>query len=251
MFANISVLVLLAAGFETEEATVPISYLTLAGATIFPAAVGPSRTVTDMSGLTYHLPFSVFDLANDTFDVVVVPGGRPACEVIANDALSVNIIARHAQEANETSQQKTLAAIGDATGVVVASAAHAVSGLRACGDPASDYLIADFGGIKQTTPAVVDKWLITARGPGIAQEFALQIITRAIGQDAADSVRRETQIENEEYPQPTPARLYLDSAQRFHTWSYVAITAGSLLFVVTAVFVILFVRLKAEAYSPL
>jgi hypothetical protein len=203
-----------------------------------------------MSGLTYHLPFFVSDLANQTFDVVVVPGGASASDLLANDTYSVDIIRRQADAANRTDQPRTLtlAAIGNATGVVVAAAAHAVSGMRACGDPASDDLIAAFGGIKQTTPTVADKWLITARGPGIAQEFALQIIARAISPDAADSVRRETQIENGEYPQPTPATLYPDSAQKFHSWSYIAISAGSGFFVVAAVFVMLFVRLKSENY---
>jgi 4-methyl-5(b-hydroxyethyl)-thiazole monophosphate biosynthesis len=204
-----------------------------------------------MSGLTYHLPFSASDLVNDPFDVVVVPGGRSASDILANDTHSIDIIKAQAHAANGTGSHKTLAAIGNATGVVVAKAADAVSGMRACGDPATDYLITNASGIKQTTPTVVDRWLISARGPGVAQEFALQIIARAISQDAADNVRRATQIENGEYPEPTPARLYPNSAQKFHNWSYIAITAGLAFFVVTAVFVILFVRLRSKSYAPI
>jgi 4-methyl-5(b-hydroxyethyl)-thiazole monophosphate biosynthesis len=194
----ITILVLLAPGFDTEEATVPIDYLRRADPNVRIALASTSvPNVTDSSNLTYDVPNATADFLQKQFDLLIVPGGLDGSLALGNDSAAISIIQSH------WAAGRLLAASGTAVGVVLARAAGVLNGTRACGYPGTDNLIGDFGGIRDAGPVVVDRNVTSAKGAGVAQWFALAIIRQIWSGSVADSVARDVIWESADYPTPT------------------------------------------------
>jgi 4-methyl-5(b-hydroxyethyl)-thiazole monophosphate biosynthesis len=173
--------VLLAEGFEEVEAVTPIDFLRRGGVEVVTAGVG-GTTVTGAHGV----PFTADALLQDVpaeLDGVVIPGGMPGAANIAKSAVAVELVKKL------FAAGKLVAAICAAPGVVLGPNGF-LKGRRFTCYPGYEKDVP--GAFFSEDRVVVDGNLITSRGPGTAAEFALALVERLAGKEAAGKVHRDT-----------------------------------------------------------
>ncbi|MDO8263071.1 MAG: DJ-1/PfpI family protein [Gallionella sp.] len=164
------VLVPLAQGCEEIEAVTVIDILRRAGITVVSAGLD-NQPVRASRGVVL-VPDTTLDAAlNDSFDMIVLPGGQPGTDNLNADRRVIALLQKMAQ------QGKYVAAICAAPSVL--ASAGLLDGKRATSFPTC---LDGFPNINLQTAAVVeDGNLITSRGPGTAMDFALVLVERLVG----------------------------------------------------------------------
>lgn len=195
IFATIRVCVIVSDGFEPVEAFVPISYLKQAGAEVQLALVDNSSTleVTDLYEHEHMATKRFTDIKDESYDAIVFPGGNGNVRYLASNELVIDFIKKHNEE------KKILCAIGESTGILLAEGAKVMDGKNGCGYPGTDQLIADNGGTKLAHRVVYDSNVISSRGPGTSQEFALRIIKVLFDNDVAKKISDAAMITHDDY----------------------------------------------------
>lgn len=173
--------VLLADGFEEVEAVTPIDFLRRSGMEVVTAGV-TGKTVTGAHGIRITADASLGELRPD-FDGVVIPGGMPGAQNIADSAEAVALV-RKALTAG-----KLVGAICAAPAVVLG--AHGMlKGKRFTCYPGFEKDVKD--AFFSPDRVVKDANLITSRGPGTAAEFSVALIDYLAGKDAAANIHKTT-----------------------------------------------------------
>lgn len=172
------VLVPLAQGCEELEAVTIIDILRRAGIDVVSAGLtaGPVRA----SRGTVLLPDATLDeVQQQSFDLVVLPGGMPGSEHLRDDARVVALLQRTAAAG------KRVAAICAAP--MALHAAGLLEGKRATSYPGVlDQLP---GSHRYSQDAVVvDGQVTTSRGPGTAMDFALALVEQLAGRARREQV---------------------------------------------------------------
>lgn len=176
---NKRVLVLLAQGCEEMEAVTVIDLLRRAGLDV--TAAGLDKQPVKASRGTVLLPDQALDdVLNVPFDMVVLPGGLPGSDNLANDDRVIALL-------------KRTAAAGRFTGAICAAPtvlakAGVLTGKRATAYPGTlDKM--NVPGVTYTGTAVErDGTVITSRGPGTALLFGLELIEALAGKETRDRV---------------------------------------------------------------
>lgn len=170
--------VVLATGFEEIEAITPIDVLRRAGVEVVVAGLGGATTVVVVGahglGLAVdttleHLPAEI--------DAVVLPGGLPGAENLANSTEVSQLIQRVAESGG------IVAAICAAPALVLAPSGL-LEGKRATCYPGFEERFPR-GAQHEEARVVVDGRLITSRGPGTALEFALALVSELVSPERA------------------------------------------------------------------
>ena len=173
--------IFLADGFEEVEALTPADYLRRAGLEVILAGVGTMQP-TGAHGVTISADIDAAELP-DELDGVVLPGGMPGA---ANLAAS-GVVEEHCRRVMES---------GGLTAAICAAPALAfgafglIEGRRFTCYPGFETEVS--GGHFTDERVVADGDMITSRGPGTAGEFAVAVIRRLLGDEAADRVAGET-----------------------------------------------------------
>jgi 4-methyl-5(b-hydroxyethyl)-thiazole monophosphate biosynthesis len=164
------VLVPLAEGFEELEAVTIIDILRRAGIDVVVASLAGSP-VTGSHGIRLSADTPLAALAEQDFDMIALPGGMPGADHLRKDARVAEIIRRlHAKG-------RPVAAICAAP--MVLAAAGVLEGHRATSFPG---FLAEAGKSTVVDDAVVvDRGVITSRGPGTALDFALALVEELAG----------------------------------------------------------------------
>lgn len=173
------VLVPLAPGFEELEAVTVVDLLRRAGVEVVTAGLadGPVRA----SRGVVVVPDTTLDrVADDDFDMIVLPGGLPGADHLNADPRIHRILRR------------TAAAGGYAAAICAAPKVLAGAGLldgrKATGYPG----VLDRLNLPRTEllqrAVVTDGRIVTSRGPGTAMDFALELIERLLGKTKRDEV---------------------------------------------------------------
>jgi 4-methyl-5(b-hydroxyethyl)-thiazole monophosphate biosynthesis len=175
------VLVPLAQGCEELEAITVIDLLRRAEIEVVTAGLetGP---VTASRG-TRLIPDRVLDdVIDESFDMIVLPGGQPGSDNLRDDPRIARLLRRASDAGAYT------AAICAAPKVL--GAAGLLDGKRATSFPG----VLDASKFTQTQlldePVVVDGKLITSRGPGTAMDFALELIALLAGEERLHAVEK-------------------------------------------------------------
>ncbi len=178
------VLVPLAEGFEELEAVTIIDVLRRAGIEVVVASLA-GNPVTGAHGIRVTADTPLAALAEQEFDMIALPGGMPGAEHLKKDARVAEIIRRLHEKG------RPVAAICAAP--MVLAAAGVLDGRRATSYPGflrdaeRSTIVGD--------AVVVDRGVITSRGPGTALDFALTLV----GELAGSSVRQaiESRLERD------------------------------------------------------
>jgi len=174
------VLVLLAPGFEDLEAVTTIDILRRAGMQVHVIALREDQ-VTGSRGTTVSVEGNLGLIEPDqVFDAIVLPGGQPGANNLAAD-----------QRVLKRLQDQSVA--GRWIGAICAApkalaAAGILKGRRLTHFPGALSEAEAHGADVVDEPVVVDGNLVTARGPGVAIDFALALVEQLAGRETRDSV---------------------------------------------------------------
>ena len=172
------VIVLLAEGFEEVEAVTPIDYLRRAGCSVTVAALTESLLVKGSHGIaiTADTTLKAVDLANSSWDAVVIPGGIPGADNIAACKDALALISKMA------TAEKVVAAICASPARVLAPI-HLLIGRGFTCYPGMEKEVENAA--FRDDPVVIDGNLITSRAAGTAGLFAAAIVERLVGKEAS------------------------------------------------------------------
>ena len=179
------VLVPLAQGCEELEAVTIIDLLVRAGCDVVTASLTEDRLITASRGVQLMAQTTLEAVYQQTFDMVVLPGGLPGASHLQKDARIIQLLQTTAEQGGY------VAAICAAPKVLVQ--AGLLNGKQAT----------SFPGIIDKNPAenmrylnqavVEDGNIITSKGPGTAMDFTLTLIARLMGESKRAEVESSLQ----------------------------------------------------------
>jgi protein deglycase len=174
------VLLILSAGFEELEAVAPIDLLRRAGIEVVTASTGPELPVTGGRGIRIQADRLLDDCREERFDMVIVPGG-PGVPALRKDARVLELV--------RSAHQAGVAIAAICAGPLVLADAGLLCGRTVTSFPGSKAELV--GRVKEYSEdrVVEDGPIITSRGAGTSEEFALRLIVRLLGSQAAETVR--------------------------------------------------------------
>ncbi len=172
-------LIPLAAGCEELEAVTLIDLLRRAGIEVVVAGLAPGP-VTASRGTVLVPDTTIEAVADQAFDLIVLPGGLPGADHLAADPRLRRLLQRQERE------QGLIAAICAAP-KVLASAGLLAGKSATCYPGTLDASVHPDIDLR-SEPVVIDGTLITSRGPGTAMDFALVLIERLVGRPRRDEV---------------------------------------------------------------
>ncbi len=163
-------------GFEEVEALTPLDYLRRAGEEVLTFGIGGKR-ITGSHGITVEADRTEDQLNLSELSMVILPGGLGTHRLAESDTVSaaLSYLAEH---------DLPLAAICAAPSVP--GERGMLRGHRATCFPGYEKTL--IGAEVVDEPAVRDGNIVTARGAGAAQQFALAIVALLQGQEAADKL---------------------------------------------------------------
>jgi len=165
------VLIPLADGFEDMEAVIVCDILRRADVQVTLAGLG-AGPVRGARGIQILPDALLADVAQESFDLLVLPGGRLGSQRLGEDSRLLDLL----RERHERGEM--IAAICAAPGVLAAQGlleGRAVTAYPGTLDPHSPHYH------YQETAVVVDGPLVTSRGPGTAMDFALTLVELLLG----------------------------------------------------------------------
>lgn len=182
------VLVFLAEGFEEIEALTPVDLLRRAGLDVKTAAVGHSGgslTVTGSHGIPVTADARAEDFIGASPEAVILPGGMPGAKNLDADGTVDAILKKAAADPD-----CVIAAICAAP--MVLGRRGLLRGIRATCFPGFEGELDGALVVGADNPdgrAVTDGRFVTGCGMGAAMEFALALVKKLKGEDAAEKLR--------------------------------------------------------------
>ncbi len=173
------VLVPLAQGCEELEAVTVIDLLRRAGIDVVTAGLD-AAPVKASRGTVLIADNTLAAVADEDFDMVVLPGGLPGAANLDADAGLRRLLVRQAQ------QGRWCAAICAAP--LVLANAGLLNGLTATSFPGALDIERHPSIRLSEAPVVTDGKVVTSRGPGTAMDFALHLIELLAGRAQREAV---------------------------------------------------------------
>lgn len=171
------VAVLLAEGFETIEALTTVDILRRAGVECHTFAIKNQEVTT-----SHHITLKADKVFNDEikdYDVVVLPGGMPGAVNLRDDERVINLL----KEFN--SKNKIIAAI--CAGPISLGKAGISEGKNVTCYPGFEEQLGNCNYQKELV--VIDRNIITGRGPAAAIPFAFEIL-KQIAPEKVDEIKK-------------------------------------------------------------
>ena len=173
-----SVLVPLAKGFEEIEAVSIIDVLRRGGIEVVTASLS-EREVTGANGITLIANNNIANVSSQDFDMIVLPGGHDGAVAL-----------------KENTRVQTLLKEFDASGKKAGAICAAPMALKEAGLIKNRYTCypsyENDIGLEKFTDAqnvVVDKNIITSRGPATSICFALEIVRELVGEESYKALK--------------------------------------------------------------
>ena len=173
-------LVPLAQGCEELEAVTIIDLLVRAGVDVTTAGLD-SSTITASRGTRIIPDLNIDHVADELFDLIVLPGGLPGANFLRDDPRVQHLLKQHA------TNHKLVAAI------CAAPKALAEAGLLE-GKQVTCYpgALDEYPQLNTCSlPVVVDGQIVTSRGPGTAMDFTLALIELMEGKNKRDEIESQ------------------------------------------------------------
>ncbi len=182
-----NVAIFLAEGYEEIEAVTVIDILRRANIDVKIVGLS-SRNVEGAHLITIVSEKNINDLDINDFDAFILPGGNPGYKNLRNDSRVISLI----QKAFES--RKIIAAICAAPSVL--SDAGILKGKNSTIYPGMEKELEKGGSNPKQDLVVVDDNIITSRGPATALPFAITLVEKLVGKKIAESVRKNTLMNN-------------------------------------------------------
>ena len=172
------VLVPIAEGTEEIEAVTIIDVLRRAGAAVTVASVSELQ-ITASRGVKLVADKLIGECVDETYDLVVLPGGMPGAEHLRNSKELERILTQ------QKDQGRLYGAICAAPAIVFQHHGLLDQRQATCHPNFVNYL-ENMDSVESRV--VVDGNCVTSRGPGTSLEFALQLVELLYGEDKAREV---------------------------------------------------------------
>lgn len=183
---NKRALVIIAPGCEEIETVTSIDTLVRGDINVTVASIHPNKQceVTASRGVRLVADHLLEEVAHETFDVVVLPGGLPGAEYLRDNAMVIELLKK--QHAN-----------GFWRAAICATPAFVLAHHNLIGNA----LVTGYPSTQKQLPAqqvrqervVIDQAhkLITSQGPATSIDFALAIVAELQGEAIAEQVRND------------------------------------------------------------
>jgi protein deglycase len=178
----IKVLVPLAQGCEELEAVTITDLLVRAGMQVTTAGLD-NQPVKAARGMRLLPDTSIDKVLNETFDLIVLPGGLPGADHLRDDARVQTLLKKHAASG------KYVAAICAAPKAL--AQAGLLDGKTATGYPGVLSALKLPTTLIKDSALEIDGKIVTSRGPGTAIDFALALIELLAGKAKRDEVNKQ------------------------------------------------------------
>ena len=177
-----SVLVPLAPGCEELEAITITDLLVRAGIKVTTAGLD-DQPVRASRGACLVPDTSIDKVLNETYDMIVLPGGLPGADHLRDNEDVLQLLRRHAQSGQYVAaicaSPRALAAAGVLDNKTITVFPGALNAVDLPSTQIND------------TAVEVDGKVITSRGPGTAMDFALTLIELLAGRTKRDEVEQQ------------------------------------------------------------
>ncbi|ADQ14218.1 DJ-1 family glyoxalase III [Halanaerobium hydrogeniformans] len=172
------ILIPLAEGFEEIEAVTNIDVLRRAGLEVVTAGIG-GREIMGDHAIKVEADEKIENIDSADISAVVLPGGMPGAANLRDSEELLEII-------RDVNNRGDLCAAICAAPIVL-EAAGILEGKKATSYPGFDEEMqsADY----QEKKLVIDGNIITSRGPGLALEFALNIVEYLVDSDKSEQLK--------------------------------------------------------------
>lgn len=172
--------IFLAEGFEEMEAIIPVDVLRRAGIDVKTVSITDNHLVAGAHGVTVKADLTFKEADFDGTEWLIIPGGLPGAEHLhafgaLNDLLKVH------------SHKGKIAAICASPAMVLAPLGL-LDGKEATGYPGTEDGLRAGNATVKDERVVVTENIITANGPSSAMNFALAIVAKTLGPEAAQEV---------------------------------------------------------------
>ena len=180
-------IVFLANGFEEVEALTVVDYLRRMDIEVDMVSITQEKQVNGAHDIPVLADKTIDQIDQvDAYDGVVIPGGLPGATNLRDNPRVIEIVKE--MDGNE----KLAAAI--CAGPIVLQKAGVIGGKKVTSYPGFQDQLSH--GIYQEDGVVRDGNIITARGPALAVDFAIEIIDYLLGQEKADQLKKNILYKN-------------------------------------------------------
>ncbi len=176
------VIVFLANGFEEVEALTVVDYLRRKDIVVDTVSIAEDTKVKGAHDIEVIADKSIDALGDiGLYDGAIIPGGMPGATNLRDDARVIDIL----KELD--SRDKLVAAI--CAGPIVLERAGIIKGKKVTSYPGFEDVLKE--SVYVETPVVRDGNIITSRGPALAVDFAIEIMTYLLGEDKASELKED------------------------------------------------------------
>ncbi len=181
---SMSALIPIADGSEEMEVAICADLLVRAGISVTLASIGPQPQITAARGLKIEADCLLSDIHNNSFDLIVLPGGMPGAERLQQQAALLTMLQRQAAE------RRWIGAICAAPAIIL-HASGLFTGVPMTCHPGFWSQLDDASRVEDRGVVVVaEHKLITAQGPGSSFAFGLSLIEQLCGPERAKQVAK-------------------------------------------------------------
>lgn len=175
--------VLLAEGFEEMEAIAPIDLLRRAGETVCTVSITDDKVVIGAHGIPVTADLTCAQAHTEGLKAVILPGGLPGTTNLEASELVRQLLDYAAQN------DLFIGAICAAPSIL--GHKGLLRGKRAVCYPGYESTLD--GAIVEDAPTVIDGNIVTGKGAGVAEWFALALVEAIVSKDTADRLREGIQ----------------------------------------------------------
>lgn len=176
------VCVLLAPGYEEIEALTPVDFLRRCEVPVDVVTITDDVRVIGAHEIMVQADTFIDDIQAQDYAMVVIPGGLPGADHLKNDDRVLKLVREVYDQGDYVASICAGPMVLDAAGVLEGKKATCYPGFEDNLPTAAECL----GDI-----VVVDGRIITSRGPGAANYFALALVEALLGKERAQDLKKE------------------------------------------------------------